>query len=166
MLRLPLLLALLILTTCPACAKRPTKQSAPKTRFLDATIQHIIPGQRDTKPATEWKLLLIWNEAQPPKSFIWQSTEGGPLVCAVQKIHHYVKADGQQLAAYGTREVALKAVRRGDTLEIIPIPSRPGVLPKALKPVRQDALYYQAAGSSSWHYLKPVLRRLKDIVMQ
>jgi hypothetical protein len=159
-------LLLLLLSPRPASAKKPHWPPPAKTRFLDATVQRTIPGLRGAEPTTEWKFLLIWNEAQPPKRFLWVPGGESPLDCAVQKIHHYTKAGEQSPKAYGSKAIALKAVRRGDTLEIIPIPHTQGSWGRSMKGAQAEGLYYQTSVNTSWKSLRPALRRQKDIIMQ
>lgn len=153
----------LLLLSLPSCAQKPGGNTS-KTRFLDATVQTSVPGRQESAPTTSWKLLLIWGEIRPPQRFAWQPRTGAALNCAVQKIHHYTQGSGQQLEAYGTTPISLNEIRRGDTLELIPVPASKSSLTGVRHPAA-ETLYYQTTVNKAWRSLRPSLRRLKDIIM-
>lgn len=146
-------------------AARKHARIASKTRFLDATVQRTIPGVQGAETFSEWKFLLIWDEAQAPESFFWHPDASKWLQCAVQRVHHYHKAREGNMRAYESEAIALQNVRRGDTLEIVPVPHRWGAEPKRPKVGRTGALYYKTKSRAAWHCITPALHKLPDMLM-
>ncbi len=101
---------------------------------------------------TPYRIVLVWKTATAPTTFYWRG-EDGWMNCMVNKVRRKGKMTMKQTGWYTAAEISPEAVRRNDTLELIPVPGGRNPIPIEIPETAKNTVYYQLKGSSKWNGL-------------
>jgi len=164
------LLCLVVLLFALPCFlhARGMKKHRARFKFVEVYSQRIIPGmRRSVPPPVTIHVIVVWEGPGFPETFYWRG-DTGLLACTVVKAHKIVNQPknvppGKE---YYTENVALNAVQKGDTLDVMTIPQNKALaadgLPKATN--EKHTLFYKTDGR--WYpYNVGDVARKRDILM-
>lgn len=160
-----------VLTTLSACAqtKQTTAIQSGKTyaKVIDADMQRTLPGMRGAEPTTDYHIIIVWTSKIKPEAFFWRG-ESGWMACNVSKVHKIKgrKPGTKDMQPWYTAEtISLTKVKRGDTLEILPVMEGKYPTPAEIPSSATNTLFLKAA-KTKWLSL-PVTNiiRKQDVPM-
>ncbi len=91
--------------------------------LVEAYSQRTLPGmRRATPPPPVIHFIVVWENKQHPDAFLWRG-DAGLLSCNVVKVHKITdKAARAPMGIdYYSEKIDVKAVAKGDTLDVVPI---------------------------------------------
>jgi len=148
---LAIVLAGALLTTACAQSKRTTtvRSGAAHVRIVRATQERILPGREEGEVITNYRIRLQWRSSSKPAAFFFRPQDGW-MQCLV------VKADGSET------EVAPEAIKKSQTVDVVPVRDGRTPIPAFVKPTDKNKLYFQIG--STWYSVPVTLTKNKDII--
>ncbi len=149
-------------TACAQTKKSRTASVAP-VKHIESTTRRTLPGRPEQEPQTDIRHVIIWQDKKAPDAFFWRN-EDAWMPCNVAKAHKTTPTS-PNVSSYTSEEVRLEQVKKGDTLELTPMPLGKYGMPENLPKTARNTIFYKTT-NSKWLML-PVtnFRKLPDIVM-
>jgi hypothetical protein len=92
-------------------------------------------------------LLLLWKKDEQPEAFFWRG-ESGWFTCDVAKAHKNLKPEPGD-SWYTTEDIGAGGIKKGDTLEIIPLPGGKFEIPAEIPATAKNTLFLKTE-KSGW----------------
>ncbi len=106
--------------------KRSKKKHEVYLDMVEAYSQRTIPGIRRASPLPAvLHFIIVWEGPQYPDAFFWRA-DTGLLACNIAKAHKMINNKPRLTPPgreYYTQLVAKELIKKGDTLDIVPMPS-------------------------------------------
>lgn len=158
---------LLIGVVVAACAQTKSQKKAKAKKvivksdikLLEATSQRMLPGIPGAQPTTEFRFIIIWQNANWPETFFWRG-ENGWMTCKMDKAHK-----SKASKDYKMEFVANDQVHKGDTLSLKPIRGGKFPIPDEIPETAKNTLYYKVAGSKWLAFPVTTITRKPDVAM-
>jgi len=115
---------LVLFITASYAQKKAKVYSGGDVNIIESSMQRVLPGQPRTPPYTRYNTILVWKNAQAPKSFFWYSGSEW-MACSISKVHktNNTPPPGNVTpwdAGYDQERIGLANIKKGDTLELTP----------------------------------------------
>jgi hypothetical protein len=136
--------------------QKPIQSGIAYAKLIEATKQTFLPGTRNGTPTEKQAILLVWKSKQAPETFFWRN-DGGWAACSIQKAHRSKnKSPKYEFGEtwYETSEIkSLSKIKRGDTLELIPIYGGKYPVPAEITDDLQNRVFFYTA-KTGWLFLQ------------
>lgn len=164
--------ACIYLTTISACAQT-KKTAAVQTgtsyaKLIECSEQTTLPGRPEMEPTTTKRIILVWKSLNKPETFFWRG-EDGWTECVISKVSKN-KTNTKPKYQFGenwytTTNISPDKIKKGDTIELIPMYGGKTPIPEAVTPQMTNRIFFTTK-SKNWLYI-PVKSCIKrpDIAM-
>lgn len=166
------IIAGLCITTISACAqtKKATAVQAGTAyaKLVECAEQTTLPGRPEMEPTTTKRIVLVWKSTNKPETFFWRG-EDGWTECAISKVSKNKTSTKPKYQFgenwYTTTDISPEKIRKGDTIELIPVYGGKTPVPEAITPQMTNRLFFKTK-ANTWLYV-PVKSCIKrpDIAM-
>ncbi len=164
-------LALIIAFSPLAQAQKTKKKSATATKakfkMLESFSQRVMPGRREQQPQTNYYFILVWQSKDTPTTFFWKS-ENAWMSCSMAYVHKTNNKNSSRFipdANYITQNITDHVIKKGDTLQIMPVKGGKFPIPKEVDPNTNNVLYYKTMQSNWLSYPVKQINAKPDLVM-
>ena len=153
----------LSVTSCAQSKKAAVGPAKGYATLIEATSQRTIPGIRDAEIETVYKFVIIWQSNEQPRDFFWKAP-GIWQNCSVNKVQKSTSKSGNG-DWYITEGYAANQLRKGDTLELIPLKGGKFPIPAVIPSDLNNVIIFKS-NKSNWRQI-PVgkITRKPDIIM-
>lgn len=164
--------ACIYLTTMSACAQ--TKKTAAVqvgtsyAKLIECAEQTTLPGRPEMEPTTTKRIVMVWKNTNKPETFFWRG-EDGWTECTISKVSKN-KTNTKPKYQFGenwytTTDISPDKIKKGDTLELIPVYGGKTPAPEMIKPEMTNRIFFKT-NSKTWLYVsvKSCIKR-PDIAM-
>lgn len=160
-----------IVVAFTACAqtKKSSGNSSKDMKLLEATKQKLLPGVPGGEIEVKYRFVVIWKTSDKPETFFWRG-EDGWLNCEVNKVHknarHQQDQNGEELW-YTSEQVSFDNVKKGDTLELIPVTGGKFPIPEEIPETAKNTIYYKTVKTKTTWLSLPVktIKKMPSIAM-
>jgi hypothetical protein len=159
-----LLLGLFVTATAQSKSKakaKTKKKVVAKANFtlLEASTWRTLPGMPGAEPQTEYRFVIVWQNASYPETFFWRG-DAGWLTCQIDKAH---KAKGAR--DYTTEFVTGDQMHKGDTLLLKPVRGGRFPIPAEIPEKAKNTLFYKVGGSGWLAFPVSKITRKADVAL-
>jgi len=147
--------------------KKKNNTTAAKFKMLESFSQRTMPGRPEQQPTTNLYFILVWNSNIPPATFFWRG-DNGWMSCNMAYVHRTGNQKSSRFMPdkdYITESITSHEVRKGDTLEIMPVRGGKFPIPKEIDQNATNTLFYKTAKSSWLAYPVKQIKAKQDIIM-
>ena len=161
-----LLLALFVVVSLPTEAKKKSKKrSKANLTLVEAYSQRIVPGIPGSQPQTVLHIIAVWEGANYPQTMFWRGDAGwwGCNMAIARKIvnRRYIRADYRE---YETTVIAPDKIKKGDTLQIDPVPGGKFPIPGEIPQEAKNTLFFKTGGSGWLSFPLDTIVKKHDII--
>ncbi len=137
-------------TTGSVQASPARKKLTKHFELLEAYTVRIQAGRPGSPSNVQKHFIIIWRSTSRPESFFWYAENGG-IPCRISKAHKLTKRNDQPRGIEYTNEsITNSPVRKGDTLDILPLANSKAPMPSGIGNGKKNNLYYKTTGSK-WY---------------
>jgi hypothetical protein len=138
-----------------------TMKKKPKTYFklIEAYSQRMIPGIPGAQIKTNYQFTIVWQGIAYPETFFWRG-ENGWLTCRMTR-----KQKTAGTGSAGSEVVMNDQVRRGDTLELVPLTGGRFAVPPEIPQSAKNTLFFKTGGSGWLSFPVKKLTQKPDILL-
>jgi hypothetical protein len=137
-------LFLILCSTACAQQKKTVTNGKNYATLQRAVVNRTLPGRREGKIESQYRFNMVWQSSQTPTTFFYKAPNVW-MNCSVNK-HSIV--EGSQKAT----EIALENIRKGDTIELIPIKGGKFPIPSDIPESLNNVILFKI-NKSNWHYV-------------
>jgi hypothetical protein len=153
----------LSLTSCAQSKRTSVGPAKGYAKLIEATSQRTIPGIRDAEIETVFKFVVIWQSKEQPQDFFWKAP-GIWQNCAVSRVHKRTNKTANS-DWYTTDDLDLNKIKKGDTLELVPVKGGKYPLPTLIPPNLNNVILFKT-NKTNWLQLSVgKITKKPDIVM-
>lgn len=126
------------------------KKQTKHFELLEAYTVRLRPGMQGSATTSQSHFIIIWRSTSRPESFFWYAENGG-VPCRILKAHKRpVRNDQPRGIEYANESITTSPVRKGDTLDILPLVNNKAPMPSGIGNGKKNNLYYKTTGSK-WY---------------
>jgi hypothetical protein len=153
----------LTITSCAQSKRASVEPAKGYAKLIEATSQRSIPGIRDAEIETIYKFIVIWQANEQPLDFFWKAP-GIWQHCAVSKVHKTMNKSANG-AGYRTEAYEPGKLRKGDTLELVPVKGGKYPIPTEIPSDLNNVVIFKT-NKTNWLQI-PVgkITRKPDVIM-
>jgi len=154
-----------------AAAAKKKKQEKYVT-LVEAYSQRTLPGmRRATPPPPAIHFIVLWENKQHPDAFLWRG-DAGLLSCTVVKVHKITEKTVRAPMGidYYSEKIDIKAITKGDTLDVVPIPESAANVADGVSnvPSTGNTLFFETSGKhgTGMNWIRvDTIKKKRDIAM-
>jgi hypothetical protein len=124
-------------TTVLQCIAQ-TNGVKPATSYAK-TIAATRTQPENKKGNDSYSILIVWKSADQPEFIFWRG-ERGWLSCDMAKAHKNPNPEPGE-SWYTTEDIDAAGIKKGDTLEIVPVPGGKFAIPKEIPATAKNVLF-------------------------
>jgi hypothetical protein len=148
-------------------SKKKSNKTKVNFKMLESFSQRTMPGRPEQQPTTNYYFILVWNSTVAPATFFWRG-DNGWMSCNMAYVHRTGNKKSSHFMPdndYTTESITGHEVKKGDTLEIIPVRGGKFPIPKEVDQNATNTLYYKTTKSNWIAYPVKQIKAKQDLVM-